>query len=276
MIDSNFVDVDFEAEAIASRRMCGWLPSPPHEQRFAGIYEATNKVYPRSEWKDIIKRKDDLGTWPCRIIRFLHDQNGEPSCVYNAAALAMQLAWNFQFGPSYGAKFSAISGYRHNGTPHSGSTVGGAARWLESVGLQPSQIPDNEWLREHGARLHPDNGYRTDQADGWKHTARMFRIDEWFRVTSVEGWFSAMADGWACVGGRDGHCICHVELAMEGNDLLSIYAQSWGEGWGFTMPIFGREAKSFGADSERKIRTMVARDAWACRTVVVPEFMVTI
>jgi hypothetical protein len=104
----------------------------------------------------------------------------------------------------------------------------------------------------------------------------MFRAIEWVRLTTVSEWVSALIDGWACVGGRDGHAICHVELAIEGSDLTSVYCNSWGQ-WGFSMPIWtpdGQKPKqSFGADSERKIQVMVGRDAWACRTVVVPPFM---
>ena len=278
-VTSEFIDVDFNQEADDYGFNLGYVQSNEYEKLFSQSYgDAGHPVYPRSEWKDRIKRNDDLCTWPCRVIRFLHDQNGDVSCTYNAASLALQLGGTRTVGPAKAVKFSAISGYRHNGTPRSGSTVGGAIRWLETVGLQPSKIDDNKWLEKYGVILHPDNGYHTEQAPTWKDTAKMFRAIEWVRLTTVSEWVSALIDGWACVGGRDGHCICHVELAMDGNDLTSVYAQSWGVGWGFEMPIWThagpKKVKSFGADTERKIQVMVGRDAWACRTVVVPQFMV--
>jgi hypothetical protein len=288
-VTSEFIDVDFNQEAEDNGVSMGCNPSQDFELTFCDTYsEAGHPVYPRSEWKDRIKRNDDLGSWPCRMIRFTHWQNGEPSCVYNMTALAAQLAGCRIWGPERAIKFSAISGYRHNGTRRSGSTVGGAIKWLEGVGLQPSDIPENQWLKQHGVILHPDNGYGVEQATGWKDTARLFRAIEWVRLTTVEEWVSALVDGWACGGGRDGHAICHVELAMEGNDLTSVYCNSWGadidtngnqigSGWGFKMPCWSPNGpinvKSFGADSERKIQVMVGRDAWACRTVVVPQFM---
>lgn len=270
-IDNAFVDVDFDAEADAHGFEMGALPSTEAELMFSPIFEASNPVYPRSELADRIRSNDDAGAWPTRMIKFTHDQGREPSCVYNSLALAQQIALFRATGKSI--KFSAISGYRYNGSRTSGSSVGGSVRYSEGTGLLPSDIPDNQWISIHGHVLHPDNGYGINPAPGWKTTARMFRAHEWMRVTTVEGWWSAILSGWACSGGRDGHCIAHTELNMEGNDLTSIYANSWGP-WGFSMPTLEGDVKSFGADSERKIRTMVGRDAFAIRTVLVPDFLV--
>ena len=278
-VTGGFIDVDFHQAADDAGRLMGAIPSEAYDLFFAATYgDAGHPVYPRNEWKDRIKRNDDLGTWPCRIIRYTHDQDGEPSCTHNATALANQLAGSRTWGPLRGIKFSAISSYKHNGTRNSGSSVGGAIKWTEAVGQQPSMIPENDWLKQYGVILHPDNGYGIAQANGWKDTAKLFRAIEWVRVTSVAEWVSALIDGWACVGGRNGHCICHVELAMEGNDLTSVYCNSWGN-WGFEMPIWTPQGpqpkKSFGADTERLISVMVGRDAWACRTVYVPPFILS-
>jgi len=275
--DSTFVDVDFKEEASKAKKLMGMASPEDKEVKRCGLLPAFGdkfEVYPRSELKDRIRRNDDQGAWPCRMIRHLHDQDGEPSCVYNMAALMKQLVTYRMTGRSI--KFSAISGYRHNGTPRSGSSVPGSAIWLQDEGLLPSDIPENQWLRERGIILHPDNGYGRREAEGFKITRNMFRIQEWFRITTVEEWFTALIKGFACGGGREGHAILHVEAGIDGANLISIYAQSWGIPWGFTMPTLVGDVKSFGADSERKIRTMVRNGAYACRVPVSSDFLMSL
>ena len=119
---------------------------------------------------------------------------------------------------------------------------------------------------------HPATGWSNPFTNSWKATAKFFRLDEWFRVSTVEGWVSAQLNGFACGGGRDQHAVCHGGLAMDAGRLLSIYCNSWGS-WGSTLETVMGNLKSFGLDSEAKIRTMVGRDAWAVRSMVVPSFM---
>lgn len=282
-IDRDYVDVDFQAMAKQVGKLCGMIPPSGQEERFGStnLFEASYEPYPENEWASRIKDKDAAGTWPLRQARFLHDQNGEPSCVYNMAAMFAQYAFFRQTGVH--VKFSAISGYRNNGTPRSGSSVPGSGVWLSTKGLLPSDIPENQWLKtEHGLILHRDNGYsqtpsydRESQAS--KDTRKLFMIDEWMKITSVGGWVRALLDGWMVGGGRDGHAIAHGELGLDGRSLMSIYFQSWGVPWGFAMPIYGPDGnplkvKSFGSDSRRKIEVMVSRGAYACRTCVASEF----
>jgi hypothetical protein len=275
IIDPAFVDVDFEEQAEQAQRMVGAIPSNDYEYAYSPVYEDSGvPIYSTAEIREHIKRMDELGSWPLRLIKFLHDQDGEPSCVYNAGALGLQTAITKVIGGAKAIKFSAISGYKHNGSPWSGSTVGGCIRWLEGTGLQPSKIDENKWLEQHGVILHPDNGYSIRQHEQWKQTSRLFRADEWMRVTTRNGWYSAIINGHGCVGGRDRHAIWHGELSLDGNSILSIYAQSWGIPWGFSMPTLSGELKSFGADSARKVDVMVGRDAWALRTPLVPQWLI--
>jgi hypothetical protein len=192
------------------------------------------------------------------------------------AALMMQIIWNIQFGDHRAIQYSPISGYRWNApNARSGSHVGQSAIWLEGTGLLPTNRAEvRSILEPHGVRhFHPNTGYSNPFASGWKDTAKIFRIDEWLKVRSVAGWYSALVNGHPAGGGRDRHAICHCLLGLNGSNILSGYCNSWGS-WGYTLQTPRGPLRSFGWDSRAKVQTMVARDAWVLRTTFVPGFMV--
>jgi len=279
-IDQESIDVDFSKliEQSDGELSGGFLPTDFDLFRgFPDVEEFGMPVYPRSEWADRIRFKDAQKSWPYRMIVYPHNQGREGTCVYNMAALMWQIIHNMQFGYRRAIQISPISGYRWNARgPSSGSYVGGAATWLAGTGLLPSDRPENKaLLQPHGINVyHPNTGWSNSFADNWKQTARFFRIDEWFKVSTVEAWVSALLNGFVCGGGRDSHAICHCGLTMNGGTLYSIYCNSWGS-WGSTLETVVGDLRSFGLDSEGKIRTMVGRDAWAVRSIVVPDFMLS-
>jgi hypothetical protein len=274
-IDQQFIDVDFGPASEEAGRVCGMTPTPDDLMRAWPDYEAAMPTYPRDKWPDLIAAKDTAGGWPYRRITTPHDQNGDPSCTYNATALAHEITFNTEFGDHNCVGLSPMSGYHWNGSRTSGSSVGGAIKWLSETGLLPVNSEANKAKVAAGlfAHTHPHNGYGNSFADGWKDTAKFFRADEWFRVSTVEAWVSAIINGFVCVGGRDSHCIGHCGLAMDGGKILSIYAQSWGIPWGFSLDTSIGNIKTFGADSESKIKTMVAREGWCLRTVLRPSWI---
>jgi hypothetical protein len=209
---------------------------------------------------------------------YVADGIGVHNCVYAATAQATQIIQAKQFGVNNVRLLSWISGYRHNGTRVSGSSVPGAAVWMEGTGLQPRS--DDQRVKDDIAagrykHAHPATGYGTAQASGWKETARHFRTHEWFKVTTVGAFVSALINGWVILGGRDGHCVCHVRPMLDGGKIISMYANSWGTDFGATHEIAGGvKTRGFGYDTRAKISTMVSRGAWAIRTVVRPSWMV--
>lgn len=274
-IDQRFIDVDFGPAAEEAGRLCGMTPTPDDLMSAWPDYESAMPVYPRSQWSEMIAAKDAAKAWPYARITTPHDQDGEPSCTYNATALAHEITFNTAFGDHNCIGLSPISGYRWNGTRSSGSSVGGAIKWLAETGLLPVNSAANKAKVEAGLfkHVHPHNGYGTAFASGWKETAKFFRADEWYRVSSVEAWVSAILNGFVCVGGRQSHCIAHCGLAMNSGKLLSVYAQSWGIPYGFALETSIGTIKTFGADSESLIRTMVSREGWCLRTVLRPSFI---
>jgi hypothetical protein len=279
IVDQDYVDFPFDQViGVDPDKFGGCLPTDFELARGFPDYElAGMPIYPRSEWPDLIRQRGEAKAWPYHMIVYPHNQGREGSCVYNMAALMMQIIWNMQFGWKNAIQFSPMSGYRHNArSASSGSYVGQAGIWTAGTGLLPSDRPEvKAFLQPKGISIfHPNTGWSNPFANNWKNTAKFFRIDEWFRVTSVEAWVSALLNGFTCGGGRDGHAICHCGLTLDRNTLYSIYCNSWGA-WGATLETVAGMIRSFGYDSEAKIRTMVSRDAWAVRQLIVPSFMLS-
>lgn len=276
-ITQDVFDINLAFAAQTANRLTGMQPTPDDLSCAFRDFEAEEALYPESEWPDRIEAADKNESWKYGRIVYPHDQDGEGTCVYNMSALMMQIMWNTQFGDDWALQFSPVSGYRWNASgPQSGANVGQAALWCENTGLLPSRgNPKTQELLTKGFidADHPNVGWSNSFKPNWKNTARFFRIDEWFRVTSVAAWVTAQLKGYVCGGGRDMHAICHCGLAMDAGKLLSLYCNSWGL-WGMSLKISGgKMLKSFGVDSRSKISTMVGRDAWACRTTLRPSFM---
>lgn len=267
------LDVDFQAASVEAFAMCGMIED---DREFdCASYEDAEAIIPRSEWPDRIKTIDDGGGWLERMISKIKNQGREGTCVYNAAAQATEIAWCKAFGIENWIELSPISGYRNVARgPSSGSSVPGALTWMTDHGLIPVDNDANK--ARVGAGLfkhtHPATGFWTKPEAGWVDTAKLFRVQEFLKLTSVDSWVSALLQGFPCVGGRSMHCICHVRPMIDGNKIYSMYANSW-NGWGATYQIATGSQKGFGIDSESAIRTMTSRGAWCVRTVYVPPWL---
>jgi len=271
-----FTDVDFGKQADSD--LLGWI-----EPTFAEVHETQRErprysgpVYTHDQLVEIIKEKDALEAWPYRRIGHRFGQR-EGSCVYNALAYAMQIKFTQQFGDELMIPFSPMSGYKFNSRgPNSGSYVGGAIKWAESVGLVPSEdyAPNLERVRSGQFRhVHGETGnYYQSLPDGWKETAKLFRAQEWEWFGDEYEWYSCIASGDIAQGGRDSHSILHCFLALDGNTIYSGYVNSW-FAWGMTLNTIYGPLQSFGLDSPRKVRTMVSRDGFRLRTMRRPDFV---
>lgn len=268
------LDIDFGFAAQTGGFGTGLMPSDPDLVRGFPDYAASHPIYPRSEWAGRIEQNDKAKAWASHLIAFGHDQGSEPSCVYNMLASITEVTWNRMFGTENAVNLSAMSGYRWNGSPRSGSNIFASAGYSEGTGLLPANDSRNLALVQKGyfKHTHPHNGYSNSFQDGWKETAASFRLQEWFRHDSVESWVSALIDGHTNGGGRDGHAIMHPLLAWDSGKLYSIYLNSWGS-WGNTLEIAGgKTLKSFGVDSESKISSMIRSGAYCGRTLRRPSW----
>lgn len=269
-LNEQFVDVNFIGEY--GPELCGCIPGIPAEvERYGVPYGSVMPVYTKTELIDIIKRMDAEDAWRTRLIKFKKNQGREGTCVYNMGAHIVQNAQAIQWGLDNVVPLSPISGYRWNApNAQSGSTVEGCIRWLTTKGLLPTNTHENIARFEH---THPDTGYYNRFQSGWETTAVLFLVDEWMYCKTPEEWWSSIVNGHGCGGGRDGHAIGHFALGLDGNRILSIYLQSWYVPWGFSMDTANGPLTSFGADTEAKVRTMVARNGWAVRTLRRPPFI---
>jgi hypothetical protein len=270
-IDTSFVDLDLESAAAAANRLTGYLEFDG-EQTCRSYKDSGSPTYTESQIKEYIKIMEENKTFGYSLMTFAHDQDGEGSCVYNAAAHAYENIYSRQFGPENCIRVSPMSGYRNNARgPNSGSMVPGAIKWLEEVGLLPSR--DDSKNVEKFEHTHPDVGWRYSFQDGWKTTAKMFRAQEWFWVENRLEWYSAIINGFDCVGGRKGHAVNHCGLTLDGRTILSIYANSWGS-WGDTLEVWkGKQLRTFGYDSPGLVDQMCDRSGWCMRTVLRPGFL---
>jgi hypothetical protein len=267
------LDVDFPQAADEAFAMCGMIEDDGEFD--CAVYEDAESIIPRSEWADRIKAIDDGKGWLERLVCKIKNQGREGTCVYNATALATEVAWCKQLGIENWIELSPISGYRNVARgPSSGSSVPGALIWMTDHGLIPVDSDANKTKVAAGMfkHVHPATGYWTKPAAGWVETAKLFRVDEFLKLTSVEAWVSALLNGFPCVGGRSMHCICHLRPLIDGNKIYSLYANSWGN-WGKTFKISTGDQMGFGVDSESAIRTMTSRGAWCIRTVCVPPWL---
>lgn len=276
-LTNEFLDTDFGFQAQTNNRVMGCLPSDPELMRGFQEYEASQKIYDRKDWPELFEQMDRAKAWNTSYIvkEDAHDQDGEPSCVYNMAAAMEEIIHNKQFGTAWHIQRSPISGYRWNGSPRSGSNIFDSSSWITGTGLLPTNNARNLALVKLGyfKHTHPHNGYNTSFQDGWKETAAFFRLQEWYRITTVEGWVSAYINGDVIGGGRDSHAILQALPALDGNKLFSIYLNSWGS-WGNTLEVANGEfLRSFGVDSESKIIAMIRNGAYVGRTMIRPSWL---
>lgn len=272
-LKEEFIDVNFIKDY--GPELCGCIdPTATEQRRYrmgAVPYGSVMPVYTKRQLIDIIRRMDANNGWRVRRLRFKKNQGREGTCVYNMAAHIVQIIQALQWGDDNVIAVSPISGYRWNApNPNVGSTVGGCIKHLETVGLLPT---DNAANKAKFAHYHPDTGYYTPFMPGWQATAKQFRADEWMYCRTVEEWWSAVANGHVPGGGRDGHAVAHPALGLDGDNILSIYIQSWYMPWGFAMDTADGRLTTFGADTEAKVKIMVQRDGWALRTLRRPSFM---
>ena len=144
------LDLDLAFEAQTQGFGTGLMPSDPELIRGFEDYAASHPVYPRSEWADRIEQNDKANAWASYLITFGHDQGSEPSCVYNMLASITEMTWNRMFGTENAINLSAMSGYRWNGSPRSGSNIFASAGYSEGVGLLPANDARNLALVQNG------------------------------------------------------------------------------------------------------------------------------
>lgn len=196
---------------------------------------------------------------------FVAEGVGVHNCTSNAGTQGWEVLHNEAFGKEAWIELSPISLYKRVGrSPSSGSTVSDNVREMRDIGALPTNAEKTklETMGLNPAHTMPETGFSTPFPQGWKETAKYFRIQEYFDVESIEGFFSALLSGFAVHYGRAGHSILGVSAVFNQskNGFYICYANSWAPSWG---------ENGFGYDSEGYVRDSINRyGAFAYRTTV--------
>lgn len=190
-------------------------------------------MLPRARWKDKAlermanrQRRDDS--------TFTEDQGAPSSCTGMAAAKAAEVTRRRRFGLQYEVRFSGLGLYTQirGVTRDSGATIKQAMDVLCNVGPLPLDTPENK--ARFGAHTYPMNAWGHPLPAGFQSTADLFRGDKFAVVHGLDEIYSAAAQDFCVLVGRDRHCICYYDIAWSQryDEPFLVLKNSYGPGWG--------------------------------------------
>ena len=243
-IDDQFLDVDFTEDP-------NYVFGDNGVNLFGDceFFEDAEEVYDDAQVRAACELQEANGSleW---FVRSVFDQGREGSCVGNAATKLFETMLEEHLGVGQGIDLSAISLYKQIGrSASSGASVSDAFVRLQDTGVLPLDTPKNR--ARFGEHVMPATGFSTRFPDGWKETAKKFRIAGGKAIRSLAGLKTALAKGRGVVVGREGHSIFYVGIRWKGGRYVVPYLNSWRETWGQAM---GRMKGGFGWDSESQIK----------------------
>jgi len=169
------------------------------------------EVIPKAEWP---KHIGNISLRP--YIRAIFDQGSTGSCASESSTQALQIARAFagrpwvQLNPWF--VYHTVSGGADRG-----SSIDDNLEFLRENGVAPMEI----WGR--------DKGWKAEPSAEAKAAAKDNRVDEYYDISTVEEFGTALLKGFPIVYGRDSHAICAVELV---SPTQFRYVNSWHESWG--------------------------------------------
>lgn len=282
-IDGRYIDSNLENDAADIGRMTGCNPMTDrqiHQLLADGVVVdfPSSELIPETEWDDCIKQQDAHGGWLERRLTEIKDQDGEGSCVANAATTAHQIMQALEWGDDQVRILSAISVYRECAPgPNTGSNVGDVMRQMLDVGAIPSaksSLTSGDIAAGRYRETHPDIGYSKRPQAGWESaTAKFFRVDEWWRLPTLKHVISANLKGYPVVGARSRHCMCFGRWFLKSGKRLFCHFNSWGQDYGETLETSVGPLRGFGFDSESTVAGWASREAWCPRTIIRPSWL---
>jgi hypothetical protein len=269
VIPNELVNVDFRRESIRIGRDMGCCPEPNRKFGAASpIFEEVfrQKVIPRNEWDAAY---NDYKPNYARHKTWQYDQDGEGTCTSNSAAGCLSYVWSKTYGRKFAIAPAPTSLYRFCASgPNSGSSTTCIMKRARDVGPVLIDNAGNKAILQklglNTSHVIPAVGWRKiDSLDSsWTETASQFKLEEFYEITSVDGFFSALFWGYDILYGRSDHAIHGVDVVKRGSDWACKYDNSWGQ-WG---------DQGFGYDTLSYIqRTGAASAAYAFQTMVTPD-----
>ena len=268
VVDMDKMNVDFEVEAQECNKGMGLVELPSNHVfgDSSPIFEEVfrEKVIPRNEWDAMY---DEIRPNYSRMKTWQYNQRNEGTCTANAMGGTMSYAYNRQFGLSVAPCPTTM--YRHCGrSANSGSSTVCILKRARDHG---TLLIDHEQSKDLLRQLKLDPTH-VAPATGWnahiprgsmEETAIHFRIDEFYEISTIDGFFSALLHGFGILYGRSGHAIHGVDIVKRSGKWTCKYDNSWGN-WG---------DNGFGYDSIDYLkRTNASRyGAFAVQTMVSPK-----
>lgn len=277
MIPDQYVDIDF---AVQPQYVRGYDPGrrtfETREKLYCGLKEFSDTIEVLSESRcfEIADSKEADAAAGKKVVsddlvKFIHDQSREGSCVGNGFSGLFEYVETRQVGMPNCVVMSPISLYKQIGSgPNSGAMLEDAWDKITEVGFLPL---DTDVNRRNFKHVMPATGFYEKFPDGWKDTARQFLVLEGYVIRRYEEFLTAAVNDLGIVYGRAGHCIYTPGRLVKSNGRrLMKYANSWGD-WG---DAGGKHSSGFGYDSMSMIRDG-SDFAVAFRAVKVPQLAIS-
>jgi hypothetical protein len=196
---------------IPAGKKCGCLPRKSHVGEWCPLLSEHIEVIPQADWPKYV------GKVSCRpFVQTVLDQDGVGSCATESPTGGVKIA-----RAQAGLPFVELNPfYIYHTTSHgtdSGSSIDENLVFIREYGI----APEASYPRSLGWRARP-----SPEA---VEAAKLYRIEEFYDITSVAEMVSALLKGFPVIWGSNGHALCKVEHlnASEGLDL-----NSWGADWG--------------------------------------------
>jgi hypothetical protein len=198
-------------------------------------------VIRKEEWQDIIGDVELTS-----LVRKIKDQDGVGSCATESTSQAVEITRAFDGMPwvelNPWSIYCFTSGGRDNGSSIDENLV-----HVRQYGICPEAV----WPRSKGWSAKPDKDAM--------EAAKLFKIDEFYDLTTTEEIGTALLLGFAVVFGWNGHSCVLTEL-LSASPSTAKYANSWSPQWG---------DEGFGTINLSSINFQYG--AFAVRTITVPD-----
>lgn len=192
---------------------------------------------------------------------------GVHNCTANALSGCVSYTWNRKYGKANAIAPAPISVYKFCARgPNTGSSTSCILRRARDNGLLLIDTAENKRVLEalglDTRHVLKATGYSQPFPSGWAETAAEFRVQEYYEITNIDGFFTALLLGFDVLYGRAGHAIHGVDVVWDGKRFLCKYDNSWGN-WG---------DHGFGYDSlDFLVRNSAQYGAYAVKSLVDPK-----
>jgi hypothetical protein len=218
----------------------GCLPRASKPGEICPLFADRIKVIPRGDWKDMLGL---VSLRPCVPVVF--DQDGVGSCAAEASCQALQIGREFAGKPR--EIVNPWSVYRTtSGGRDQGSNIDSNLSHLRQYGAASQNVMPR-YNRLENSDSGAINRWNASLSPEAKDDALRFRIDEFYDISTVEEFMTALLLGMPVVYGRRGHALVAVEpVSLTSFRMCNSWHQSWGDD-GFAVESLSGINWSYGA-----------------------------